>query len=500
MLLSRFVRTQLVLFSILSVIGLVVMATVYMRLPTLFGVGTIDVTVNLTDTGGLYRFGNVTYRGVQVGKVTSVELTPDGVRARLAIDGGQRIPADLEAEVRSVSAVGEQYVDLRPRTDSPPYLHDGSVIDSADTAVPQPVGPMLDSLSALVATIPREQLHALLDELFKGVNGAGYDLNSLLTSAQVLSSDLDGVGDKARTFLEDAAPLLDSQARTADAIRIWTRSLAGVTGQVVANDPQIRTLLDAGPGFAREATDLLDSVKLTLPILLANLTSVGSLAVTYHAGLEQLLVLLPPSISMIQAVQPSNNASGLGLGTFRLGGLSDPPACTVGFLPPSSWRSPAEVDTIDTPEDLYCKLPQDSQIAVRGARNIPCAAVPGKRAATAAMCNSDEQFVPLATDQPLLGPYPTDPNLESQGVPPDSRRVPAENQSAPPAAPAIPGPSIPGLTIPSADTGPATREPTIGVAHYDPRTGNYLSPDGSMHQQTDLVPGPTRVWTDMLPR
>ena len=43
-----------------------------------------------------------------------------------------------------------------------------------------------------------------------------------------------------------AVPLLDSQAQTTDAIRQWTQSLAGVTGQIATNDPQIRTLLREG--------------------------------------------------------------------------------------------------------------------------------------------------------------------------------------------------------------------------------------------------------------
>ena len=45
----------------------------------------------------------------------------------MSIATSPKIPADLEAEVRSVSAVGEQYVDLRPRTDSGPYLQNGAV-------------------------------------------------------------------------------------------------------------------------------------------------------------------------------------------------------------------------------------------------------------------------------------------------------------------------------------------------------------------------------------
>lgn len=476
MLLSRFVKIQLTLFAALSVIGLVVMATVYLRLPALAGLGTMTVAVDLPATGGLYRFGNVTYRGVRIGEVTSVQLTDDGVRAVLALDTDRPIPADLEAQVRSVSAVGEQYVDLRPRTGGPPYLTDGAVIPRRDTTVPQPVGPMLDSLSGLVGTIPADRLHGLLDELFQGLHGATYDLDSLLTSAERISGELTAVAPRTRTLIEEARPLLDGQAASADAIALWTRSLSGVTAQVVANDPQLRHLLTAGPGFAGEVRGLLEAVRPTLPVLLANLTSVGQLGVTYHAGLEQLLVLLPPAVSMIQAVQPNRNASGLGLGDFRISGVSDPPACTVGFLPPSEWRSPEETTTIDTPEDLYCKLPQDSDIAVRGVRNIPCAEDPARRAPTAELCRSPEGFVPLAPDQPLLGPYPRDPNLEGQGIPPDSRYG----------------------TAPAAHTG--TASPGIGFAHYDPATGNYLGPDGKLYQQTDLAApaGPGRAWTDLL--
>ncbi|GGL17955.1 virulence factor Mce [Nocardia jinanensis] len=483
MLLSRFVRAQLVIFSILSVIGLVVMSVIYMKLPTLAGVGTMDVAVELPEAGGLYRFGNVTYRGIQVGKVTRVDLTEDGVRAVLAIDGSHRIPADLTAEVRSVSAVGEQYVDLLPRTDSPPYLYDGATIERRDTEIPQPVGPMLDRLSALVGTIPKDDLRRLLDEMFAGVHGASDDLDSLLSSAEKLTATMNGVGDSTRTLVEDAVPLLDSQVQSADAIRIWTRATANVTGQLVADDPQLRTLLHSGPGFAGEVSQLLDSLQLTLPVLLSNLTSVGQLAVTYNAGLEQLLVLLPPAVSLVQAVQPTKNASGLGIGDFRVSGVSDPPACTVGFLPPSEWRSPQDVTTIDTPDNLYCKLPQDHSVAVRGARNIPCAGHPGKRAPTAEICNSDQDYVPVAPEQPVVGPYPRDPELEEQGIPPDSRFAP------------------PPGNAPAADTtAPGGTAPAVAFAQYDPNTGEYMGPDGQLYRQTDLVADSHSSWEEMLPR
>ena len=85
------------------------MVTRYIQAPTLLGVGRITVTMELPEAGGLYRFANVTYRGVQIGKVTDVDTNRDCVTATLSLDDSPPIPANLQAQIRSVSAVGEQY-------------------------------------------------------------------------------------------------------------------------------------------------------------------------------------------------------------------------------------------------------------------------------------------------------------------------------------------------------------------------------------------------------
>jgi virulence factor Mce-like protein len=420
--LTRFVRTQLIIFTIASIVGVAVMAFTYMQVPTLLGIGRIDVTLQLPSTGGLYRFSNVTYRGVQVGKVTEVKLTETGAEAILTLDTSPKIPADLKADVLSVSAVGEQYVDLRPRTDSGPYLRDGSVIAMDNTTIPQQVGPMLDQVSALVKSIPKDRISDLLDESYKAFNGAGEDFQSLVDSSSKLTGDLNGVSDQTQALINDSGPLLDSQAETTDSIRTWARSLAGVTQQIAQNDPQVRAILQQGPGFASEVSGLLNEIKPTLPVLLANLTTLGQVLVTYNPSLEQLLVMLPAVVAAQQSFGlPKNNPTGLpAAGDFAFT-ISDPPSCTVGFLPPSQWRNPADTTTIDTPDGLYCKLPQDSPIAVRGARNYPCMGHPGKRAPTVQLCDDPKGFQPLAMREHALGPYPFDPNLIAQGVPPDDR-------------------------------------------------------------------------------
>ena len=414
--LTRFVRNQLIIFTIASIVGVTVMLFAYMQVPTLLNVGRLTVTLELPAAGGLYRFGNVTYRGVQIGKVKSVALTENGAEAVLSLNTSPKIPADLEANVLSVSAVGEQYVDLRPRTDSGPYLQDGSRIPVSNTTIPQQVGPMLDQVSKLVNSIPGDRISDLLDETFKAFNGAGPDFGSLIDSGATLSEQLNSVSDESRGLIDDSGPLLDSQAETADSIRTWARSLEGISAQLVQNDPQIRSLLERGPGFAQEVSSLLNQIKPTLPLLLANLTTLGQILVTYNRSLEQLLVVFPNALSAQQSFGlGKNNPTGLALSDFALT-IGDPVTCSIGFLPPSQWRSPADTTTIDTPDDLYCKLPQDSPIGVRGARNYPCMGHPGKRAPTVELCNDPEGYQAACSASSFDGPVPVRPEHHRAGI------------------------------------------------------------------------------------
>jgi phospholipid/cholesterol/gamma-HCH transport system substrate-binding protein len=418
--LTRFVRIQLAIFAIVGIIGVIAMVLFYIQAPTLLGIGRMTVTLELPATGGLYRFSNVTYRGVQVGKVTGVALTANGAKATLSLGTSPKIPANLHADVLSVSAVGEQYVDLRPRTDSAPYLHNGSVIAMGDTTLPQPVGPMLDQLNALVKSLPKNKIGQLLDEAFQAFNGAGYDLGSLADSSSRISADANSIVDRTRALTEDSGPLLDAQAQTTDSIRRWAHSLAGISDVLANDDSKVRTILRNGPGALDEASRLFEQIKPTLPVLLANLTTIGQIGITYHPSLEQVLVLLPASVGYISTAASMNWPDGKSRGDFALT-IDDPPICTVGFLPPSQWRSPSDTSDIDTPDGLYCKLPQDSPLAVRGARNYPCMGHPGKRAPTVEICNSDKPYMPLAMREHVLGPSPIDPNLLSQGIPVDDR-------------------------------------------------------------------------------
>ena len=118
MLLTKFVRYQLIAFAIIAVVSIAWIAVSYMRVPSMLGLGRNTVELVLPSGGGLYPKSNVTYRGVHAGVVNGLRIEGDQVVVTMYLDSDLDIPKDgLLAEVHSRSAIGEQYIELLPQTD-----------------------------------------------------------------------------------------------------------------------------------------------------------------------------------------------------------------------------------------------------------------------------------------------------------------------------------------------------------------------------------------------
>ena len=103
---------------------------------------------------------------------------------------------------------------------------------------------------------------------------------------------------------------------------------------------------------------MLDRLQPTLPVLLANLASVGQVALTYQPDLEQLLVLLPQAVAVEQGAisWPTANtkqAYRARTSSFNLN-LNMPPPCTTGFLPAQQQRAAVAWRTTRTARPATC--------------------------------------------------------------------------------------------------------------------------------------------------
>jgi phospholipid/cholesterol/gamma-HCH transport system substrate-binding protein len=476
--LSRRTWTQLAILATVTIISAAVMAFGFVKVPALLGFGRYTVIVDLPAAGGLYPTSVVTYRGTEIGRVRSVDVTADGVRAVLTLQSGTPVPGDVSAAVHSRSAVGEQFLELTPGPDTAaPALRDGAVIGATRVSVPADIGNLLDATNRALQAIPPDNLRTVVDESARAVGGLGAELSRIVDGSVALAGEAGKSVEEIGLLIDQSPPVMDSQVRTADSIATWAQRVAAITGQFKARDAAFAELLQAGGPALNEGKALMDRVAPALPVLLANMVSLGEIAVTYRSDLEQLLVLYPQGTAVMSAIALADSKvkqdyRGIYL-DFNLN-LNLPPPCNTGFLPVRQQRSPNEVDAPDRPSgELYCRLPQDSQFNVRGVRNIPCETKPGKRAPTVELCESDEQYVPLNDGYNWKG----DPNAtySGQGLPQYPPGVAAPGDPPPPIA-AIP--------------------PSPALVPYDPASGSYIGPDGRPFTQAPAAPG--RSWQSML--
>jgi phospholipid/cholesterol/gamma-HCH transport system substrate-binding protein len=499
--LNRQIRIQLAIFTVIAVVAMLWVAFGYLKIQnSYFGIGRYTVHMELPTTGDLYVGGNVTYRGYEVGRIKDIRLTKTGAEADLQLNSATKIPADLKADVRSVSVLGEQFVQLTPISGNGPTLKDGDVIPPDRTSVPPNTNTLLAAANRGLNAIPRDNLKTVVDESYNAVGGLGPELSRLIDGGANLSIDLRKNLDSLTTLIDNSKPLLDSQTQSASSVQAWAANLADITTQLKNNDSSVQGLLQNGPRALDEGRQLLDRLQPTLPIVLANLVSVGKVAVTYRDNIEGLLVLVPMGAQIIQAILLPNygnpNPYAGGFLSFNLN-LNLPPPCATGFYPIQQMRNISFVDTPDRPKGLvFCRIPQDSQIDPRGLRNTPCVGKPGKRAPTAEMCESDKVYEPLNDGNNWKG----DPNatLTGQGVPYFDR-----GEGPPPGAPPAGAPQGGAPAAPPAGQPPpppAAPTPAIPIAEYDPATGTYVGPDGQLHKQADLAPDgdKEKTWQQLL--
>ena len=341
--LTRFIKLQLILFMILTIIALVALGWYYLRLPSLVGIGQYKLYADLPRSGGLYATANVTYRGTTIGKVLEVKPTENGAQAEMSIDSQFKIPVDASANVHSVSAIGEQYLDLVSTGNPGQFFSDGQTI--TESYVPSEVGPALDSAYRGLEVLPKEKIDSLLTETANAVGGLGPALQRLVDSTTAIASDFkDNLG-PVNDIIANATPILESQVNSGDAISQWAANLNVISAQTAEQDQALRSGLQQAAPTADQLNAVFSDVRDSLPQTLANLAVVFDMLKRYNAGLEQALVVLPQGAAVSQA---GTVFEGEGLLHFGLS-INQPPPCLTGFLPASEWRSPADTSMAPLP-------------------------------------------------------------------------------------------------------------------------------------------------------
>lgn len=355
-------RKRLVIFGLLSALAVIWTGAKYARVTEYVLPSTYAVSVDLLSSGGIFEGAEVTYRGVPVGRVGSVELTQSGVRARLLVDKDVQIPADVDASVHNRSAVGEQYLDLVPASATGPLLVEGDVIPASRTSIPLGEEVLVQNLDEFASSVPLEDLRTVVTELGKGFGGSGEDLGRLIDGSDQLVRNATAHLPATLSLLESGTTVMRTQVRQASDLQAFAQGLAKFSGDVRAGDADLRRLIDVTPGAADELTKFVRGLNRVMPEFLANLIVIGRIQASHLPHLEQFLVAFP------WAVPGTVSGARHGRAMFVLQTTQDKPVCSAGYIPPSKWRS-VHNDSYAAPDySLQCT---DPALVQRGSGYAP---------------------------------------------------------------------------------------------------------------------------------
>nr|WP_242670186.1 MCE family protein [Mycobacterium decipiens] len=185
---------------------------------------SVPVTV-LSPRAGLVMNpdAKVKMRGVQVGKVASIESLPNGEAAlHLAIDPAQMhfIPSNVLVNIASTTVFGAKSVEFVPPADpSPLPLHAGQVIDGKHQHVTVEINTVFQQLTSVLAKIDPAKLNETLGAIASAFSGRGAKIGQAL-------SDLD-------SFLATLQPSLDALSHDIAATRVVANAYADAAPDLI---------------------------------------------------------------------------------------------------------------------------------------------------------------------------------------------------------------------------------------------------------------------------
>lgn len=292
-----------------------------------------EVTVELSAAGGLFEGSAVTYRGVKIGRVTDISIGERGVVATLSLTSDEQVPASSAAKVRSLSPVGEQYLDFQPTSQSGPYLEDGSVATAESTDIPKSLGSTVVAINEVLRQVDDSKLRALLVELSTALEDTGDDLGRLVDEGSVLIDELDDVYPETLRLLQSADVALDVAPDNRAELQDLGDDARELAAFLEDYDPELDRLLADTPARLRRLEGLVQDAREVLPDFLSVGVSLTDIIVAHDPHLRALLRNYGPGLSVLDD-QVRN-------GRLRLKIIGDKdPRCDYGI----SRRSPRNVD------------------------------------------------------------------------------------------------------------------------------------------------------------
>jgi phospholipid/cholesterol/gamma-HCH transport system substrate-binding protein len=278
--------------------------------------GGKEIHVEFSDASGLGPRNDVTMRGVPVGSVQSVTLTPRGVAdVVVLLQPGIEVPGGSKAQITRRSPIGDLTLDLEPGTGAD--MADGATIPMSATITPPDPERTIAELAKVLGAVPSSDLSTLVHQLALAVNGRGQDLATLSQVSGQLPARILQVQRQLDHLIRTGPSVTHVFAQNAGALRDDIAQTAVLADILRDRRHDLVALSKNGADFATLYNQLLTSEKANIACLINSYGTVNAVLAEPN-NLQNLKNVLDLNHYFFDAVWQAVQVGKDGLAWFRV--------------------------------------------------------------------------------------------------------------------------------------------------------------------------------------
>ncbi len=350
--------------------------------------GSYELTGSFAEAGhGLQPGSEVAYRGVQVGRVTTIALHHGRATVAMAINPSFGVPADAEATIEPINVFGADEVSLAfPVPAGGPVLGAGATI--VHTAVAPGLGTLFAAAAPLLRQVDTTDLSTIIANLAQASAGEGPTIRASIDEGAKLALFLDQTLPAqiaALDSLDGFAGAIGPTAGSLDAIGASTNQLLPTFN---ANAAAYRTLVADLTPFANNLAQFLSAYHPDIQALLAKGDDIARLVLARQQDIGSLISGLAMYETKIgSSVDPAemlpNGTSFVYFDTFVSLGNLDQLVCSLldPQVPGSSFLAPLQQALTGAGTPFRCGGSPAASAPSAGSGTGPGASLPVSNAA-----------------------------------------------------------------------------------------------------------------------
>lgn len=324
------------LFALVGIAGAAAIVVVH----TSDSAHRVHVTAYFSSTNGVFVGDDVRIRGVNVGKIESIEPEPARAKVTFWFDDRYRVPVDADAVILSPTLVTARAIQLTPPYRDGDVMQDNAVIPEEHTAVPMEWDDFRDQLQKLTETLqPTEPggvstLGAFVDTVADNLRGQGPAIHDAIVKLSGAVSIINDHSKDSFDSVKNLATLVTALQDATELIEHLNTNLATVTGLLAENPEAVGRAVNDLNDVVGQVTSFVKDNQDTLGVSSDKLGAVTTSLTDSVDDIKQALHVLPNTAA--NAVNLYQPAQGTLTGVPTINNFSDPITFLCGAIQAAS--------------------------------------------------------------------------------------------------------------------------------------------------------------------